>query len=883
MVKRIVNAIISILILATLVGLPVSLVLGEAGSGSQSVTVTVTAIPAFVGINVAGATNPLSIIADGTSTSTVTATVNDQNGDPVVDGTNVVFVTDKGSFDGNLTTTKTTTDGVATATLTSSATDEIATVTITANGVSVATAVFFIPEGDAQVEASKTEKTGTGEQTIDAKTEADTEVTKSGDGTPTVTVVKYESNPGGSAPSGFQAAGNYIDVHTDNVTAVNNILIKNYYTDADITGLTESSLRMRWWNGSAWVLCSASGVIYPAGAPTYRGYVWAEIRGDTTPDLTALTGAVFTAMGTPTPPPAPPPAGGGGGGGGPPPVRILTVNTPGSVTTALLKPDGTLLQSLIIADPSFNIILGLDSGTKILCTDDRVPERLGVTLSEEPPPVPEGFAAVSPVYDLIAYIPGRVPDSPGVPRPVTFDPPITLQISYDPEELPENASSVFIAYHDEEEGWTQLEPPSDFVAAVGIAGAQVSHFTPFVVMTDLVALPARFEVRNLDINPIQVMAGENVTISALLVNIGGLRGEYNLVVNIEGLLETSQVIRLTPGQSQVITFTITPGSPGNYQVAIGDSRGNFGVEAIPIAPAVGVVVSGWLIAVVSAVAVIAALAIIAAKKGLQPALAVETGVYRWLLPGMSAGAAVSALAFTTARERLQYAPAVGASVLYRWLLPGMSAVAAVAALAFTTAREYLQRALALVLKKPPKPVPGAFRPSNVAAVAALAFTTARERLQRAAVVKKPPKPVPGAFRPSNVAAVAALAFTTARERLQRAAVVKKPPEPVPSAFRVSNLKIIPGRAKPYGSVTIIAEAVNIGPVRSSYSLVLKIKGMVEAVKEITLSPGQSQKVAFAILKNKPGVYDVDLEGLKGSFTVDEEIAAPPDSSLSSGG
>jgi len=172
-----------------------------------------------------------------------------------------------------------------------------------------------------------------------------------------------------------------------------------------------------------------------------------------------------------------------------------------------------------------------------------------------------------------------------------------------------------------------------------------------------------------------------------------------------------------------------------------------------------------------------------------------------------------------------------------------------------------------------------------AAVTGLAFTTARERLQcaLALVVKKPPKPVPGAFRPSNVAAVAAAAFTTARERLQRAAVAKKPPEPVSSAFRVSNLRIIPRRAKPYGSVTIIAEAVNIGSVRTNYSLVLKIRGMVEAVKEITLSPGQSQKVAFAILKNKPGVYDVDLEGLKGSFTVDEEIAAPPDSSLSRGG
>jgi hypothetical protein len=468
------------------------------------------------------------------------------------------------------------------------------------------------------------------------------------------------------------------------------------------------------------------------------------------------------------------------------------MNMLGEVAMALLKSDGTLLQSLVLADYGGNIILGLDSGTKIICSDGYVPENLMVNVSEEPPTIPEGFAAVSPVYDFIAHISG------GVSRPVTFDPPITLQISYDPEELPENVLSVFIAYYDKKEGWTQLEPPSDFVATFGTAGAQVSHFTPFVVMADLLALPARFEVRNLDINPLQVTAGESVTISAQLVNIGGLRGEHNLMVNIEGLLETIQVIRLTPGESQVITFTVTPGSPGSYQVAIDDLRGNFGVEAIPIEPPAEVAVSGWLIAVISAMAVIAALAIIAVKKGLQPAYVVEAGAYRWLIPGMSAGAAV----------------------------------------------------------------------------AALVFTTAREYLQRAAVLKKPPKPALGAFR-LNIAAVAASAFTTARERLPRAAVVKKPPKPVPGAFRVSNLRITPARVKLNKSVTIVVEATNIGPVTSSYSLVLKIKGIVEAVKEITLSPGQRQKVAFAIFRNKPGIYDVDLEGLKGSFTVQE--ATLPDS------
>ena len=90
----------------------------------------------------------------------------------------------------------------------------------------------------------------------------------------------------------------------------------------------------------------------------------------------------------------------------------------------------------------------------------------------------------------------------------------------------------------------------------------------------------------------------------------------------------------------------------------------------------------------------------------------------------------------------------------------------------------------------------------------------------------------------------------------------------PLTSRVRDLKIIPNRAKPSGIINVFAEATNNGPTTGSFSLVLKVRDIVEAVKEITLSPGQSQKVAFRILRDKPGVYDVDLEGLKGSFTVE---------------
>ncbi len=100
------------------------------------------------------------------------------------------------------------------------------------------------------------------------------------------------------------------------------------------------------------------------------------------------------------------------------------------------------------------------------------------------------------------------------------------------------------------------------------------------------------------------------------------------------------------------------------------------------------------------------------------------------------------------------------------------------------------------------------------------------------------------------------------------AVVKEPREPAPSLSPVRDLKIIPHRVKPGGIVNIFAEVTNTGSKTGSFSVVLKVRDIVEAVKEITLGPGQSQKVAFIVLRDKPGVYDVDLEGLAGSFTVE---------------
>ena len=167
------------------------------------------------------------------------------------------------------------------------------------DGDAVSDNVDFDPWLEAEVGAAKTE-TVTGSGIVDAKEEADTEVVVTGNAT--VTVAKYNANPGGPDPTDFNALDKYIDVYVPDTTEVTEIEIRLYYTDAELAaaGVDEESLRLFWWNDTAWVQCSDSGV-NTASTDGYSGYMWAKIRKtDTTPTLAQLQGDEFGGFGHPS-------------------------------------------------------------------------------------------------------------------------------------------------------------------------------------------------------------------------------------------------------------------------------------------------------------------------------------------------------------------------------------------------------------------------------------------------------------------------------------------------------------------------------------------------------------------------------------------------------
>jgi hypothetical protein len=136
------------------------------------------------------------------------------------------------------------------------------------------------------------ETTNSGEHVIDALIEANTEVIKTGNGTPDIGVGRWTQNPGDSSYPDFMVVGGYfIDVFVNNITGVDQIEIRFHYTDDDVIGLEEQTLRMKWWDGTSWINCSDSGV------NTIENFVWVKIRSDTSPNLSQMTGTPFSASG----------------------------------------------------------------------------------------------------------------------------------------------------------------------------------------------------------------------------------------------------------------------------------------------------------------------------------------------------------------------------------------------------------------------------------------------------------------------------------------------------------------------------------------------------------------------------------------------------------
>jgi hypothetical protein len=89
----------------------------------------------------------------------------------------------------------------------------------------------------------------------------------------------------------------------------------------------------------------------------------------------------------------------------------------------------------------------------------------------------------------------------------------------------------------------------------------------------------------------------------------------------------------------------------------------------------------------------------------------------------------------------------------------------------------------------------------------------------------------------------------------------------PAAFVVSDLTISPTEVNAGETVTISVQVINNGDLAGSSNLTLKVNNVYVASKDVLLAGGATQSVEFTVTEDVGGTYNVDVNGLTGTFTV----------------
>ena len=92
---------------------------------------------------------------------------------------------------------------------------------------------------------------------------------------------------------------------------------------------------------------------------------------------------------------------------------------------------------------------------------------------------------------------------------------------------------------------------------------------------------AEFSVSNLVISPTEVNPGQPVTITCTVTNIGTEAGDYTVVLGGDFMAE--KIVSLEPGQSEAVSFEVTPTEAKTFQVSVDGLTGSFIATEVPVA------------------------------------------------------------------------------------------------------------------------------------------------------------------------------------------------------------------------------------------------------------------------------------------------------------
>ncbi|MBM2825162.1 MAG: hypothetical protein HW402_826, partial [Dehalococcoidales bacterium] len=252
------------------------------------------------------------------------------------------------------------------------------------------------------------------------------------------------------------------------------------------------------------------------------------------------------------------------------PVTPIGGYTP---VATVVSSTGLFTSSVTAQSSDARVTLVIPVNTVGLTRDGLAVSQIDIVQSIAPAELPPDSGVVGYVYDF-------------GPEGATFNPAITLTMSYDPAAIPSGvaANKLIIAYYDTATGkWVNLT--STVNTAIYTVSALVSHFTAFTVLA--YTPPAVFTLGSLTVAPAQVDVGVNVDISVVVSNTGGLSGTYSVALKINNVVLDTREVTLAGGTNQKVSFGVSRNAPGTYTVDVGGLTGSFLVRApaVPLKPA----------------------------------------------------------------------------------------------------------------------------------------------------------------------------------------------------------------------------------------------------------------------------------------------------------
>jgi len=255
-----------------------------------------------------------------------------------------------------------------------------------------------------------------------------------------------------------------------------------------------------------------------------------------------------------------------------PPTYYTKTNLFGVGKSYRISRTGEILKTIEATSEDGMLTMTIPEGTIALDKDGKRLASLETAVDESPPDPPEDAHVIGLAYDFD-------------PVGATFDPPLTMEYTYDPDALPDVAD-LFLAYYDEEAGeWVELPCTVDPVNHT--ITASVAHFTTFAIIGWVPPVPppppppapARFTIHSLGVSPSVLAPGEEVNISVLVANTGGKSGSYQVTLVINDLVEATKEVTVRAGLSKEVTFSVTKEEAGSYAVTVDGLSDSFTVVA----------------------------------------------------------------------------------------------------------------------------------------------------------------------------------------------------------------------------------------------------------------------------------------------------------------